>query len=183
LKRRVGGVRAGADGFVYLLDQTGRRLLGQSAGRTHEPGRPWLRHRLCITEVYVRCKEAEARSLVTVGEFLTEPDCWRRRGSDLLKPDAYVMLAIGDFEHHAFVEVDLGTEAASTLLKKASTYERHFQAGVEQDQLGLFPQVLWLVDSPRRQAQIIATLARRPAELWKLHRVMRLNQMPEELIN
>ena len=39
LDRRVGGVRAGSDGYVYRLDVAGRRLLGGSPGRRpHTPG-------------------------------------------------------------------------------------------------------------------------------------------------
>jgi hypothetical protein len=184
LERRVGGVRAGSDGFVYCLDVAGQRLMGASTARLpHQPGWMWLRHRLAVSEIFVRCQEAEAVDELKLVEFLAEPACWRRNGAGLLKPDASLVIAQDDFEHHAFIEVDCATESAATITGKAVAYERYYRSGLEQARLGLFPKVVWVVPTVRRQGQLVEALSRRPAEWWRLHQVIRTDQVPELLTN
>lgn len=184
LERRVGGIKAGSDGFVYALDLAGQRLLGIASTRQpHQPGWAYLRHRLAVSEVYVRSHEAETRGEMKVLEFSAEPACWRRYGSGLLKPDAALVLATDEFEHHAFIEMDCATEAATTIAAKAQAYERYYHTGIEQQRLDLFPKVVWVVPSDRRKAQIIEALGRRPAEVWRLHLVVRADEVPAALIN
>jgi hypothetical protein len=184
LERRIGGVRAGSDGFVYCLDVAGQRLLGESTARLpHQPGWVWLRHRLAVSEIFVRCQEAEAAGEFKLLEFLAEPACWRRYGAGLLKPDASLVIAKDDFEHHALIEVDCATESATTIMGKAQAYERYYLSGLEQARLGLFPKVVWVVPTARRQGQLVDVLSRRPAEWWRLHQVIRTDQVPESLTN
>lgn len=184
LERRIGGVRSGSDGFVYALDVVGQRLLGSVAGRAPDSfGRAFLKHRLAVTEIYVSCVEAERTGTLKLIEFAAEPDCWRPSALGTLKPDAYVALASGEFEHYGFIEVDCATEATTTLSAKAAAYQRYYQTGIEQARLGLFPQVIWAVPTDHRLAQIVDVLARLPPESWRLHRMLRLDQVPERLVN
>ena len=173
LERRVGGVRAGSDGYVYRLDVAGRRLLGHVPGRhPHTPGRTFLDHALAVTEVYVRAVEISRIDVVEITEFQTEPECWRHWGNGVLKPDAYLTTVTPEFEDHWFIEVDRATESTTTISRKVAVYEQYHRTGIEQDQIGVFPRVLWIVPHDRRKAQIVETLARRRPEDWQLHRVV-----------
>jgi len=71
-----------------------------------------------------------------------------------------VSLGIGDFEHHLFVEVDLGTEHLPTLLRKCHAYVDYYQSGAEQTRHGVFPTVWWVLQTERRVEQLTKTLAR-----------------------
>ena len=130
LPRAVGGVRAGSAGYVYVLDVAGQRLSPASGRRIQRPwpvGTPFLAHSLAVTELYVRLIEAErhGRAELRLGEFRTEPACWRSfaapgAGRVTLKPDAEVTLGLGRFEDRWFIEVDRATESRSTLDRKLS---------------------------------------------------------------
>lgn len=181
LDRRVGGVRAGSDGFVYSLDVAGQRLAG--AARPGAPRRPWtpglpfLAHSLAITGLFVGLVESERRGEVDLLDFTTEPNCWRSfagpgGGRMLVKPDAYARLGVGEDELRWFVEVDRDTEAPTTLHRKAEVYKRYWQSGREQAASGLFPKVLWVVPNEDRSAVVVDVLARQPAEAWVLFQVV-----------
>jgi len=62
-----------------------------------------------------------------------------------LKPDLYAVTASGDYEDHWFCEIDRATESMPTLLKKCVQYEAYRRTGAEQDRLGVFPLVVWVV--------------------------------------
>lgn len=182
LSRRIGGVRAGSDGHIYRLDVAGRRLLGYPLSRRpHTPGRKFLNHALGVSEIYTEAIEAERHTDLEVIAFATEPACWREWASGILKPDAHLVTAIGDVEHHRFIEIDCATESSATLIRKAATYETYLATGLEQEQLGIFPSVLWIVPSHRRRSQLADVLASRPAELWRLHHIALPTEVPRLL--
>lgn len=179
LDRRVGGVRAGSEGYVYRLDVTGKRVLGLAPGRRpHTPGRTFMDHSLWITEVYARTVEASRTDLVELSQFQTEPNCWRSWGSGILKPDAYIVTVTPEFEDHWFLEVDRATESTSTIAQKAAIYERYQRTGIEQARLGLFPRVLWSVPHERRKAQLVSALGLRSSTTWRLHQVVLEDEIP-----
>src|SRR5437763_1163574 len=81
---RVGGVRAGSDGFIYEVDQAGQRLCaywrGEGLARTrgaHEPGLQFVEHRLAISEVSVRLVEAARGGSFELVDWQSEPAAWR----------------------------------------------------------------------------------------------------------
>ena len=179
LDRRVGGVRAGSDGFVYRLDVAGRRLLGWSPGRRpHTPGRTFLDHSLATTEIYARTVEASRSDVIEVVDFQTEPACWRQWGAGVLKPDAYLVTTTPDFEDHWFIEVDRATESTTTVIRKASVYERYHRTGIEQEHHGVFPRVLWVVPHQRRKKQLVDALGLRSPDDWHLHQVALSDDIP-----
>jgi hypothetical protein len=75
-------------------------------------------------------------------------------GLGQLKPDAFVRVGVGDWEHLAFVELDRGTEGSSALQRKAEAYQAYWRSGHEQQQAGVFPRVVWLAATARRQEQL-----------------------------
>jgi hypothetical protein len=182
LPRRVGGVRAGSAGYVYVLDVAGQRLSPLSGRRVQRPwpvGTPFLAHSLAVSELYVRLMEAErqGRAELRLGEYRTEPACWRRfaapgAGRLTLKPDAEVTLRLGRFEDRWFIEVDRATESRSTLDRKLGCYVRYWQSGQEQARLGIFPKVLWIVPDSARVDVLVDACGRLPVAAWPLFAVI-----------
>lgn len=171
LERRVGGIRAGSEGHVYGLSGLGRAVLAQGGqtvhGRTVWETRPDFQdHLLAIGELYVGLRQQERRTGETeLLDFQTEPTAWRSfsgpAGERLpLKPDAFVVLGIGDYEQRAFVEIDRGTESLPTLLRKCRRYLAYWRTGDEQRHHGIFPRVWWLLDEPRRLTRLANQIAR-----------------------
>lgn len=185
LDRRIGGVRAGSDGFVYALDILGQRLT------TTEPRRRWwpattptvrtLEHRLATSQIYVDLRAAEALGELELVDFEAEPSAWRSftgiGGARLvLKPDAYAVVAVGDLEHHWFCETDRATESLPWIQTKARQYVRYWQSGREQALHGLFPRVLWIAPTEKRAGQLTEALAALPPEHWQLFAVTTADQ-------
>jgi len=176
LERRVGGVRAGSDGYVYALDTLGQRLLEPERRRYRSPWTPQphhLRHALAVSELYVRLREAERGMNAHIEVFDTEPSCWRSftgpGGSRIvLKPDAFAVVSGQSYEDHWFVELDCATESSPRIVSKAKLYARYWQSGREQASSGLFPGVLWVAPSERRRNQIVRAIATLPADTWQL---------------
>jgi hypothetical protein len=194
LDRRIGGTRAGSAGFVYTLDALGQRVAGRAgpAGGSR-PRRPWtpsfpfLKHALAVSELYVSLVEVARMSSFEIEAFDTEPACWRAftgSGGELvfLKPDAYVRLGTPEFAEHAFVEVDCGTESGVALARKFYRYRLYWASGREQRRHGVFPRVLWLVETQKRYEQLLDVVGRQPAEAWRLFRVALYDEAIHALI-
>jgi hypothetical protein len=175
LPRTIGGTRAGSGRFVYSLDVAGRRL-SNPHDRRRRPwaiGSPFLKHSLAVTELYVRLVEAERADTLTVASFTGEPGCWRTfagigGGRVTLKPDAALVIQLGQFEDRWFVEVDRGTESLATLARKCDTYRHYWRSGTEQARNAVFPRVLWLVPDEHRHAQLVDVIGRQPTDAWPL---------------
>lgn len=180
LARRVGGVRAGSDSFVYALDVVGQRILDPRPKRQWR--RPWtpgvrvLDHTLAISDFYVRLVEADREGQFHLFHFATEPHCWSDfagpGGARLtLKPDAHTVIARLDQELHYWIEIDRATESLTWITDKARAYARYYDTGNEQETTGVFPLCLWIAPDQQRAAGLTDALARLPADHWQLHRV------------
>lgn len=175
LERRVGGVRAGAAGYVYFDAPTAQRLVAYWQGEgihrpraAYEPGRAFVAHRLEISEWYVRLSEAERTGQLELLGFESEPAIpftGEGRQRTVLRPDALVRLGVGDVELHSFLEIDLGTEGRAPLTRKARAYVAAWRAGAIQ---GVFPRVTWITTSERRVELLTETCASMPPTSWKL---------------
>jgi hypothetical protein len=164
LDRRVGGIRAGSASFVYSPGALGYRVVDPSKRhRLREPSHWFVDHTLAIAELYVRLVEAERVKRFDILEIATEPSCWRQfsapyAGTVDLKPDLFVSLGVGDFEHRWFIEIDMGTEHAPTLQRKAGIYLNYLRSGQEQAEHAVFPRVAWQVPHAARRQQVQAAL-------------------------
>jgi hypothetical protein len=119
---------------------------------------------MAIADLAVALREAERDGLVEILRLETEPECWRRLGRSVgnqLRPDLFTALATGDYEHHNFVEVDLGTEGLPRLIAKCQTYVTYYETGTEQAKGGIFPRVVWLMEDMARGRQLLDSLHRR----------------------
>jgi Replication-relaxation len=183
LERRIGGVRAGSAGTVYVLDVAGQRLAsaaGPAGGirirKPWTPGLPFLSHHLAVTELYVLLVEASRSGGCELLAFDAEPLCWRvftgiGGARQVLKPDAYARLGIGAFEDSYFIEVDRATQSGPAVARKLTMYRRYFENGREQERFGVFPQVLFLVPSEARKRALVEVFDTHPADSWDLFRV------------
>jgi len=154
LPRRVGGFQAGSAGYVYRLGPIGHRLITATGSRNKawRPSEGFVRHTLAISKVYTVLDELQADGLIVVLRFEAEPEAWRTfmgggGEAEHLKPDGYVVLRSHGFEAHWYLEVDRGTESGAALQRKLERYLRYFQTGTEQERLGLFPQIRFLVST------------------------------------
>lgn len=183
LSRRVGGVRAGSSGHIYALATAGRRLLAYRDGGglpsdrgVYEPGEGFVQHTLAIAELYVSLVETERAGRLHMVRFDPEPDCWRTppaafAGSVVLKPDAYVELAAGEYEHANFVEVDLASEGRQALLRKLRAYVSYYRSGREQAEHGWFPRIVWITTTQARTTVIQALIRTLPGATRSLFAV------------
>lgn len=192
LERRVGGVRAGSESYVYAFDVVGQRIA--RPGPRRQWRRPWtpslriLDHTLDVSGFFVDLIEAERTGQIDeLVSFTTEPKCWRDftgpGGARLtLKPDAHVIVGHGDTEHHAWIEVDRATESLPWIVTKAQAYGHYFDSGREQSETGVFPICWWLAPSQRRADDLALTLACLPPDHCQLHRVATLAQAISALL-
>jgi hypothetical protein len=187
LGRRVGGVHAGSDGFVYGLSGHGQAVLavdgplGGRRRRVWDTSPSFQDHVLSVASLYVGLVEAERAGQLELLAFDAEPGAWRRHpGSGgqtvTLKPDGYVQLGVGDIEHSAFIEVDCGTESGPTIARKCRMYGDYWRTGIEQTTNEVFPRVLWLGTTERSVQRIAGVLAKLPADTRHLFQVVPIDE-------
>jgi hypothetical protein len=190
--RIIGGVRAGSSGFIYGLSGLGQAVLdtgGPLGGRRRRvwESKPYFQdHMLAVAELYVQLVE---RHRLGHGELLAydaEPANWRHftgPGGELvqIKPDAYVRLARAAIEHSSFIEVDLSTETLPTIQKKSQRYIDYWRSGMEQQWRGVFPKVVWLVQSEQRAEKIAGVIQKLASDAQALFDVGLLGDGPQLL--
>ena len=157
LERRVGGIRAGSSSYVYAITPAGSEAVGRHLSRrsSTRPSLTFMRHQLAVAEVYVALRGALHAGRLEGLVIETEPTCWRPLDDgSALKPDLSVVATRPHDEQLAFIEVDNNTEHAEALARKLALYRAHYDSGREQAQEGVFPEVLWLSDEPRRLEQL-----------------------------
>ncbi|QKV91648.1 replication-relaxation family protein [Streptomyces sp. NA02950] len=172
MHRRIGGVRAGSSGIVWQLGASGERLLRTRHGdptrrRYSEPSPSFIAHTLAAADLAIRLYELARQGEIELLRLEAEPECWRtflsaHGARQWLKPDLFAITAGGDFEHHWFIEADNATEHAPVIVRKALQYQHYANAGIHQQEHGLFPAVTWVVPDEKRQAAIRAALDTEP---------------------
>jgi Replication-relaxation len=168
LARRMGGVRGGSTSIVFALGSAGRRLLireGFEPRRLTDVGERYVAHALAVTEFVVRLSEADRSGDMEVIEVQGEPGCWRGFLAGIatrlvLKPDLFLRIGAGALEDRWFVEVDLGSESAAAIARKAARYVHYLAEGSEQARHGVFPRVVFTAPNQRRLVQLRAALGR-----------------------
>jgi hypothetical protein len=166
LERRLGGLHAGSAAYIYALTSAGQRLLqvGGARVRRHDPTIGHVQHTLDVTELYVQLHEHERSGACELLRIETEPDCWRHwtgpgGNREVLRPDLYTVVGVGNDELHWFVELDRATEHQPAIRRKCATYDAYYRSGQEQQKHGVFPRVLWVVPDVARKQSLQQTIA------------------------
>lgn len=166
LERRIGGIRAGSAGFLYVIAPIGERLVSSVRPRRRlaEPSAAFVAHTVAVAELFVAVTE-RIRTIddADILDVQTEPSCWREFGGidgwHHLRPDLYLSIGIDELEHRWFVEIDRETEHLPAVLRKSTTYDRYYRTGLEQERHGNFPRVLWATITEQRVDAIARALA------------------------
>jgi hypothetical protein len=177
LARRVGSERAGSASTTFAVGRAGQYLLksGRRVRAAYTPGARYLSHTLAVAQLYVDLAvQRQQRAELEI--FEPEPECWRPYmvgfgARQICKPDAFLKLAIGEYDFSWFIEQDMATEALTTVKAKAARYHDYFRTGAEQAARGVFPRVLWIVPDTTRAEAIGGTLSQLPAEAHRLFAV------------
>ena len=164
LERRVGGVRAGSQTFIYGLGPIGHRLLHEDGTRlrTYEPGLAFVDHQLAVTRLVVDLIGASRRGQLELLGVQGEPVCWRNLpsvGRAILRPDLFLVIGVGELEYRWFVEIDRATHHTPSLLRKARLYESYYRSGVEQAKHDVFPRVIWVTPNEARAEAVERVLS------------------------
>lgn len=189
LERRVGGIKHGSAGTVWQLAAAGERYLRARRGdpdrrRFVEPSTTFLAHTLAVADLAAQLIEQARVGRFELLELQTEPDCWRAytnaAGSLLtLKPDLLVITADSDFETHSFLEVDRGTEHLPAIVRKCGVYQQYWRTGIEQQERGLFPAVIWATSTEARAEKIRTTIRGAPDLVSRLFQIVTVeNALP-----
>jgi len=193
LARPVGGPGGGSNSTVWALDVAGDRLLrhheGSDRGRRHnfEPSTYFIAHTLAIVDARVQLEQTARSGAFEILNASCEPTNWRNFPGELgrtlcLKPDLAAVTATGEFEDHWFFEIDLGTELASTLIKKCLLYERYRTSGQEQAQHGVFPRVIWVMNDQGRANRLQRLVAEHPDLDARLFTVAMTDDIPAVML-
>ena len=160
LHRRIGGLRAGSAGYIYALGPVGQRVLELDGPRRRfrEPTTLFVDHTLAIGQLVVGLTVAAQQGVCDLLAAEAEPTCWRPfaavGGRQVLRPDLYVALGVGSYEHRFFVEIDRGTESLPVVLRKCRVYDAYYRSGTEQAKHGVFPRACWVVPDEQRAARL-----------------------------
>jgi hypothetical protein len=167
LARRIGGVRAGSAGLVLALGPVGQRVLRLDGPRrrSYEPTLRFVDHTLAISQLVVEVTLAARAGSLELLDTQAEPECWREfadvSGRRVLRPDACLVLGVGEYELRWFIEVDRATESLPTVLHKCHLYADYYQSGQEQARHGgVFPRVCWVVPDEGRAERMRRAIAR-----------------------
>jgi hypothetical protein len=168
LERRVGGVRNGSSRFVYALAALGHRVLALDGPRPRlrEPGPTFALHTLAVAQLVVDCTLAARDKRFDLLNCQPEPYCWRQftgmNGNVVVRPDLFLAVGVGEYEHRFFVEVDRGTEHLPALIRKCRIYESYYRSGLEQAAHGVSPRTCWVVPDEARVLRLRQEIDRDP---------------------
>jgi len=186
LERRIGGWQRGSDVAVWSLTTTGLRLLTGSTRRQRPQAvsTTFLAHTLATTEVCLVISETVREIDSAEVSLIQEPDCWRSFPSPAgefvtLRPDLTSTITSPEYTDHYFLEVDRATENPARIVRTTRQYLAYQQSGIEQEALGVFPALIWVVPHAKRQAQLTRHLSAEPGVPSDLWLVITLNQLPE----
>lgn len=184
LERRVGGWQGGSQIAVWTLTTKGQRYVTGSRGRVrpHHYSTAFLEHHLAVTETRVVLHETATQLRLTL-EVQSEPGCWRRYldshgQTATLKPDLMATATSDAFVDRYFFEVDRATENPARVIRKCWQYLQYQRVGVEQQQHGIYPAVVWLVPHEARRQRLQQALSAEPGMPRSLFLVLTLAELP-----
>ncbi|MFF5363156.1 replication-relaxation family protein [Streptomyces scabiei] len=186
--RVIGGVRAGSSGYIYSLSGLGQAVLDADSPRRRVwESKPYFQdHMLVVAELYVQLVEQHRNGDGDLLAYDAEPAAWRHFTDKynklvMIRPDAYARVGTPTTERSTFIEVDLSTETLPTIQKKSQRYIDYWRSGMEQQWRGVFPKVVWLVQSQQRAEKIRGVIGKLALDAQALFTVGLLDQGPRLL--
>jgi Replication-relaxation len=168
LDRRVGGVRAGSASFIYAVSPIGHRIVqpGGVRRRVREPSLRFVDHTLAVADLLIDVTLNSREGGCDLVQWKSEPDSWCEvvtlGGTVVLRPDLFLVLAVGDYELRWFIEVDRATEHLPAITRKCRLYNTYYRSGTEQREHGVFPRTLWIAPSEQRATWLRRTITADP---------------------
>ena len=193
LSRRVGGFRCGSDVQVLGLSGLGQAVLDvdNPTKRRHrsttDTKLAYKEHALAVSDLLVELTDRARAGQCELLQFDAEPTCWRGFAGVggqrvILKPDAFVRVAVDDWEIASFVEQDMSTESLPTIARKCQVYVNYWRSSQEQRDHGVFPQVWWLVPDIGRLKGIARVIQRLPGDAQQLFAIALTEEAADQLI-
>jgi len=159
--------------FHYFLSELGAHLVAQEAGLSraelgwstdHVRGRlPALAHQVKANGFFIALLQyGQQAGHPGLREWQGEDQCvaefqWRGR-KIRIAPDGYGVYAVGEYEHHFFLEWDRGLGPARGLRSKAERYVWYYQSGAYLERYPTFPDVWIVTRTAGRQRQVASML-------------------------
>lgn len=175
LLQRVGRQRrfavGGSTPVTWGLDTAGERVTRFLGGEPKAPRRRNLlpegdeyHHTLTVADTFLRLVRSHRTGRIDLVEVRGEPAAWRNYPGQLgraitLKPDLALITQTPEYRDHWFVEVDLGNQSIPRLIRKCQRYEQYRASGLEQQRLGVFPRVVWVMPNEHRADRLRAAIA------------------------
>ena len=165
LERRIGGAGGGTGAYIWFLTNAGERLLDYGKDKDGNRARQnkntdeFIRRNLAVAEYYVRfteiCRMGQDMSLAHIEVNPLSLRSFIKDGKTVaLRPDMYVEINNGKYHDHWFIEVDMGIDKTDDITNRVQKYRQYYYARIEQEKIGVFPVVLWIVDSEERKEMI-----------------------------
>lgn len=190
LERRIGGWQSGSSLGIWSLTTTGHRYLKPSPRRIRPMAlsTSFLGHHLAVTETCLVMSEAIRHHPGHKLKLEHEPASHRPYMNPLgimtaVKPDISATVSSPDYTDYYFIEVDRDTENPARILRTMRRYGQYLATETEQDRLGLFPAIVWIVPTKKRQATLTRHLLKEadlPRDLWI---VITLDELPALIKN
>lgn len=184
LERRIGGWQGGSQTSVWTITTKGHRYLTGSHSRIRPQhySTTFLQHYLAVAETRVVLHETTLQLRQGL-EVQPEPLCWRQYldhhgQTTTLKPDLMATITSEAFVDRYFFEIDRATENPARVIRKCWQYLHYQRIGIEQQQYGVYPAVVWLVPNEARQRQLRKAVTNEPGMPRELFLVITVPELP-----
>jgi hypothetical protein len=158
--RLVGGPGGGSARQVHHLTEAGFRFVRTLDPALHNQRPPvrsslFIEHALMTADVALAFHRfARANAGHALAEWAPEWQAAERLGSFTVIPDGHLVYATTEWELHAFVEVDLGSERPSRFARKIGAYLEVYRQGAWRKELASWPTVLTVTPDAARAAAL-----------------------------
>lgn len=193
LRRIARPLAQGSREPIYVLDGEGARALSRLHGDLHGevsarppsrlPAPAALDHLLSIGQMRLSLQVAQIRSDYALLEWLAGEkarfrvlleEAGHRKQAVSIVPDGCALVRLNGLRHHAFVEMDRGTEPQRTLAAKGKAYLAYWESGgFARDfnvPVGLGFRVLFVAPTPKRAQTILKAVStlNGPRQLFRI---------------
>jgi len=132
----------------------------------------FIEHTLAIADVWLAFRRAAAKTPdIDIERWLPEMQCrheWEIRATgggkwkkETFKPDGFIRLQAGNFEHCFFIEADLGHTSSGQFANKLATHIRYLESGLFEQTYGAHSFQTLVITTGTRRLQNLKALAQK----------------------